>query len=66
MVDRHGPEKVFDVKTELYNPIKSDPRWPAFLKKHDAEDQDLSHIEFNPVLPAGNWKPDELRPASNP
>lgn len=66
MVDQFGPDKVFEVKTKLYDPIKSDPRGQAFLKEHGAEDRDLSHIVCNPQLSAHSWKPDQLRPANNP
>jgi TolB-like protein len=66
MVVVEGPKKVLDIKTELYNPIKSDPRWQAFLKKYGAEDQDLSWVVFNPKLPAANWTPAEIRPATTP
>jgi len=66
VVARYGPSKVLELKTELYDPVKSDPRWPAFLEKHGAEDQDLSWVVFNPELPAVNWTPAEVRPASSP
>jgi len=66
MAVQFGPEKVLEVKTELYDPIKSDPRWQAFLEKHGAENLDLSWVVFNPQLPAVNWTPAEIRPASTP
>jgi len=64
VAEQYGSAWIANVKTELYDPIKSDPRWPAFLEKHSAEDRDLSHIEFNPQLPAANWTPAEIRPAT--
>jgi len=66
MVAQHGPAHAHLVKTELYEPIKSDPRWPAFLEKNGAEDQDLSWVVFDPEIPAANWTPAEIRPASSP
>jgi hypothetical protein len=40
------------VRTDLYEPTKSDSRWQAFLERYDATDEDLSNIRFNPGLPA--------------
>jgi len=52
-IDREGPGIVRVFKTDLYEPIKSDPRWQALLDRYDsAEEEDLSHIRFNPKLPA--------------
>jgi len=51
-VEKHGPLVAQRVRTDLYEPIKSDPRWQAFLERYDASDEDLSHIRFNPKLPA--------------
>ena len=54
-VDRDGPELVQAIKkgADLYEPIKSDPRWQAFLDRYEtAPQEDLSHIRFNPKLPA--------------
>lgn len=54
-VDREGPEIVQAIKrgSDLYEPIKSDPRWQLFLDRYDtAVEEDLSHIRFNPKLPA--------------
>jgi TolB-like protein len=52
-VEKHGPSVAQSVQTDLYEPIKSDPRWQAFLERYDtAEEEDLSHIRFNPKLPA--------------
>jgi hypothetical protein len=39
------------VKTELYGPIKSDPRWTAFLEKNGAADPDFGSIRFDPQYP---------------
>lgn len=49
-----GPEFVQTIKrgSDLYEPIKTDPRWQAFLERYGATDEDLSHIRFNPKLPA--------------
>lgn len=54
-VDREGPGIVQDIKrgSDLYGPVKSDPRWHAFIERYDAaEEEDLSHIRFSPKLPA--------------
>ena len=47
-----GPPVARNIKTDLYDPIKADPRWQALLERYDASDDDLSHIRFNPKLPA--------------
>lgn len=51
-VEQYGPSVAQSVRTDLYEPIKADPRWQAFLERNDATDEDLSHIRFNPKLPA--------------
>lgn len=52
MVDTQGPSSVAQVDTDLYQPIKSDPRWHAFLERNSVIQDDLSHIKFDPPLPA--------------
>jgi tetratricopeptide (TPR) repeat protein len=52
MVDAEGPESALWVSTDLYEPIKSDPRWRAFLERNDATGDEWSSIRFNPKLPA--------------
>ncbi|MCH5376212.1 MAG: hypothetical protein JJ992_19760 [Planctomycetes bacterium] len=49
--EKEGPRLARSVRTDLYEPIKSDPRWQAFLDRYDATDDDFSHIRFNPILP---------------
>jgi tetratricopeptide (TPR) repeat protein len=51
-VEKYGPTVAQSVRTDFYEPIKSDPRWQAFLKRYGVADEDLSHIRFNPKLPA--------------
>jgi TolB-like protein/Tfp pilus assembly protein PilF len=54
-VDQEGPLFVQAIKrgADLYEPITPDPRWEAFLDRYDtAKEEDLSHIRFNPKLPA--------------
>jgi len=54
-VESEGPNIVQAIKrgSDLYGPIKSDPRWQAFLDRHESvEDEDLSQIRFDPKLPA--------------
>lgn len=53
-IDSLGPDFVQNIKRagDLYEPIQSDPRWQAFLERHNATDEDMSHIRFNPELPA--------------
>jgi TolB-like protein/alkylhydroperoxidase family enzyme len=50
-VVQEDPAIVRVFKTDLYEPIKSDPRWEAFLDRYDTA-VDLSQIRFNPKLPA--------------
>lgn len=51
-VEKHGASIARSVRTDLYEPIKSDPRWQAFLERYNATGEDLSGIRFNPRLPA--------------
>ncbi len=53
-IDREGPEFLQDIRygADLYAPITADPRWQALFDRYGAADQDLSHIRFNPKLPA--------------
>lgn len=51
MVEDDGPESVELIKTELYEPIKSDPRWAAFLEKYGAEDRSFNNVRFEPQYP---------------
>ena len=51
MVDEDGPSSAATVDTDLYEPIKTDPRWQAFLGRNGVSKEDLSHIEFDPPLP---------------
>ena len=51
MIEDWGEESANDVKTELYEPIKSDPRWQEFLEKYGAEDKPLPKVIFEPQYP---------------
>ena len=51
MVDQLGPTSAGLTNTDLYGPIKSDPRWPLFLERNGATQEDLPDVEFNPPLP---------------
>ena len=51
MVAEYGAEYANAVKTDLYEPIKSDPRWQEFLEKHGASDKPIPRIDFNPDYP---------------
>jgi tetratricopeptide (TPR) repeat protein len=51
MVEEFGAAEAKGIKTDLYEPIKSDPRWQAFLEKYDAEDEPLLDIAFDPEYP---------------
>ena len=51
-VELDGPQWAQLVKTDLYEPIKSDPRWQEFLDRYDASDDEMDNIRFNPKLPA--------------
>jgi TolB-like protein len=51
-VEKYGPSIAQTVRTDLYEPIKSDSRYQEFLERYGASDEELSHIRFNPKLPA--------------
>ncbi|MEJ2129769.1 MAG: tetratricopeptide repeat protein [Woeseiaceae bacterium] len=51
MVEEMGRDWAARVDTDLYEPIKSDPRWQEFLDKNGVKKEDLSDIEFDPPLP---------------
>ena len=51
MVEDQGPESAILVRTELYDPIKSDPRWTAFLERNGAADENTASVRFNPQYP---------------
>ena len=51
MVEDHGRESAKQVNTELYDPIKSDPRWTAFLEKNGATDENFANVRFQPQYP---------------
>ena len=51
MIEDWGAEAALTAKTELYEPIKSDPRWQAFLEKYGAEDKPLHNVKFAPEYP---------------
>ncbi len=51
-VEEYGPSIARTVRTDLYEPIKSDPRWQEYLERYGATDQEFSQIRFNPKLPA--------------
>jgi TolB-like protein len=52
MIDELGPSSAAYARSDLYTPIKSDPRYQAFLDRYGASDEDFSPIRFNPKLPA--------------
>lgn len=51
MIQDWGEDGAIFVKSELYEPIKSDPRWQEFLQRYGAEDKDMSNIKFEPQYP---------------
>ena len=54
-IDLHGPEWFNETVTrgaDLYGSITYDPRWEALIDRYDGAGEDLSHIRFNPKLPA--------------
>lgn len=51
MIAEQGVDWAESVKTDLYEPIKSDPRWQDFLERYGAADQEPLDIEFNPHYP---------------
>lgn len=51
LVDQDGPEAAQLVDTDLYEPIKSDPRWKLFLERNGVTEETTPDIDFNPPLP---------------
>jgi TolB-like protein len=51
MIVEDGPASAARVDTDLYVPIKSDPRWQPFLERNGVNRKDYSNLEFNPPLP---------------
>ena len=51
-VDVEGSGIVQSLNTDLYEPIKSDPRWQNLLHRCDVAEEDLARIRFKPKLPA--------------
>jgi tetratricopeptide (TPR) repeat protein len=51
MVEDEGPESAILIRTELYDPIKSDPRWDDFLEKYGAAGEKTGNVRFNPQYP---------------
>jgi tetratricopeptide (TPR) repeat protein len=51
MIVEKGEESARFVKTELYEPIKSDPRWQEFLERYGVEDKGRLNIKFEPRYP---------------
>jgi TolB-like protein len=51
MIQDWGEDGTISVKSELYEPIKSDPRWQEFLQRYGAGDKDMSNIKFDPQYP---------------
>jgi TolB-like protein len=51
MIEEQGEGSAIGVKTELYGPIKSDPRWQAFLEQYGAEDKPHLNVRFEPRYP---------------
>ena len=51
MVEDQGPESAILVMTELYDPIKPDPRWTDFLERNGAADETSANVRFDPQYP---------------
>ena len=51
MVEDQGPESAILVMTELYDPIKPDPRWTEFLERNGAADETSANVRFDPQYP---------------
>jgi len=51
MVEDEGPESAQFVRAELYEPIKSDPRWAAFLERNGAAGGSFANVRFEPQYP---------------
>lgn len=53
LIEMEGPEWIDDIDTDLYEKIKSDPRWRALREKYGFEDYAVEEIEFKLTLPPG-------------
>lgn len=53
LVAEEGPESLRHVYRDSFKNLRSDPRWPALVKKHGYVEDDFEAIEFNFELPAG-------------
>jgi len=53
MVAEDGPESLRRVYRDFFKNLLSDPRWPAFIKKHGYVEVDFEAIEFDFELPPG-------------
>ncbi len=42
------------IDTDIYQKIKSDPRWSAMREEHGIRDPDYSEVAFDLPLPEGN------------
>ena len=51
MIAEQGETSAHLVKTDLYEPIKSDQRWQEFLEKYGAADKPNPDIPFKPQYP---------------
>ena len=52
MVKQDGSQSAGIVMTEVFNSLRSDPRWDKFIEDHKVKQPDFSHIVFNPKLPS--------------
>lgn len=50
-VEERGPAAAIAIQLDLYDRIRQDPRYPAFLETHEIASEDFSHIEFDPPFP---------------
>lgn len=50
-VEEMGPGAATSIQLDLYDRIRPDPRYKAFLETHGITSDDFSHIEFNPPFP---------------
>lgn len=53
MIETDGPGRLRQVDTDLYDKIKTDPRWQKMRSEHGFEDKPLERIDFTFTLPLG-------------
>jgi len=53
LIETEGPSRLREVDTDLYDKIKTDPRWREMRSEYGFEDKALEPIDFTFTLPLG-------------